>query len=413
MQKMAVYLSAIMSCRLVLVSIAALSLVAMATSCTSDLDCQLNGECNTAAGTCSCDKGWTGDDCGTLNLNTTAHVMYGYTPTSNTSCWGGGPPTYDESTGKYGMLVTEMAGHCGMSTWGRMSQSVLAVADSVEGPYTHEKVVVGTESHNTIYAYSEVDKTHLMYTIFEGISPPSCNPYLNCTDGTTTGGKGLHPPSHWPAMHCPNNNNKGGRGVVHWAKSLSGPWTSIGPVRVDWGPNGEPPNSGLSNPAPYIFPNGTVLLLGRGQDAHTLPNGTRIKGHNVWLFRAETWNSTYKWIPLNGLNGSLPVGANSNKGPLTEDPVLYRGRRGFHILFHSSPDLTHAWSLDGFDWKYSPQVMGPPTHASQGGGDNERPRVVLDDNGDIEYVMVSQLVPAAPGADGADASRLAAFRALS
>lgn len=72
-------------------------------ACSSDLDCQLNGACT--AGACVCDKGWRGADCGTLNLNTTANVAYGYTPESKFSSWGGGPPTWDSATGKYQLLA--------------------------------------------------------------------------------------------------------------------------------------------------------------------------------------------------------------------------------------------------------------------------------------------------------------------
>ena len=54
-----------------------------------------------------------------------------------------------------------------------MSQSIRAASDSVEGPYTRAQTVIGTESHNTIYAYSAPDKMHLIYTIFGGTSPSS------------------------------------------------------------------------------------------------------------------------------------------------------------------------------------------------------------------------------------------------
>ena len=276
-----------------------------------------------------------------------------------------------------------------MSTWNRLSTSVRAVADRVEGPYTRAETIVGTESHNTIYAYSPVDKVHLMYTIFEGTWPESCNPRPACTDGTTPGGQGLHPPP-LPKNTC--TGGPGGRGVVHWARSLEGPWTSVGPVNVDWGPGGQPPNGGISNPAPLVLPNGTVLLIGRGKDAQTI-NGTRVLGRNIWLFRAASWNDTYHWVPSDGVYGSLNVGDPAGRrGPLTEDPVLYHGRRGYHILFHSSPDLTHAWSLDAITWKWSPNIIGPPNNTANGGGDNERPRVVVDANGDLEWVFVAQLL---------------------
>lgn len=79
-------------------------------SCRSDMDCQLNGACTRVRPApepkvCVCDKGWQGVDCGTLHLNTTANVAYGYTAESKFSSWGGGPPTWDEATGKYQLLV--------------------------------------------------------------------------------------------------------------------------------------------------------------------------------------------------------------------------------------------------------------------------------------------------------------------
>ena len=33
---------------------------------------------------------------------------------------------------------------------------------------------------------------------------------------------------------------------------------------------------------------GTVLMVMRGRDGVSYPNGTRILGHNVWLFRADS-----------------------------------------------------------------------------------------------------------------------------
>ena len=116
-------------------------------------------------------------------------------------------------------------------------------------------------------------------------------------------------------------------------------------------------------------------------------------------YRASSWNSTYQWIPSGGPNGSV---AGIGDGKLnTEDPTIYRGRRGFHALFHSHPDLTHAWSEDGITWRWSNEVIGP---VPQAGGDNERPRVSVDGNGDLSVLLVGQLVVA-----DHDGSRTAAF----
>ena len=248
-----------------------------------------------------------------------------------------------------------------------------------------------------------MDRTHLIYTIFNGSSPASCNPYIACSNGTTPGARtgSLRPSQRYPGpMVCP----AGPRGVIYYSASLAGPWRSAGAVAV--APTPRPPRlAGVSNPAPYIFPNGTVLMLGRGPDSGLAKNGTRVKYHNIFLYRASHWNDTYFWVPSDGVDGAINVGAGS-AGPATEDPHLYRGRRGFHVIFHSSPDLTHAWSEDGLRWKWSKAVMGPPNHVGAGGGDNERPRVVLDENGDVDWLFVGQLC------GPLDAGRTAAFRAL-
>lgn len=80
--------------------------------CTSSMDCQLNGECSSTTQKCVCDKGWTGDYCGDLDIAGTGTVAYGIgSPlTPNTSAWGGGPPVLGTDN-KYHLLVTEIAGN--------------------------------------------------------------------------------------------------------------------------------------------------------------------------------------------------------------------------------------------------------------------------------------------------------------
>ena len=56
-----------------------------------------------------------------------------------------------------------------------------------------------------------------------------------------------------------------------------------------------------------------------------------------------------RWLRGSGVNGSLNIG-NGTRGDTTEDPVLWKGRRGFHALMHTQGDLTHAWSRDGLSW---------------------------------------------------------------
>ena len=169
-------------------------------------NCQLNGACTPAPPgpgvACVCDKGWTGVDCGTLDLEPEPTIAYGYgaSTLTNTSSWGGGPPAYEGATGQYHLFVSEIAGNCGMTCWSRMSQSVHAVSKAREGPYTRVGTVVGTESHTTYYQYSAPDERHLIYHIFDGRNPQSCAPYFPCTNGSTPNGTGhgLKPPPNWP-----------------------------------------------------------------------------------------------------------------------------------------------------------------------------------------------------------------------
>lgn len=83
-----------------------------ARSCTSDLDCQLNGVCS-AKGACQCDAAWSAPDCGQLRLYP---GTIAYHP-PNTTAWGGGPPVFDNATGQWVLFVTEIANHCGLSEW--------------------------------------------------------------------------------------------------------------------------------------------------------------------------------------------------------------------------------------------------------------------------------------------------------
>jgi hypothetical protein len=61
---------------------------------------------------------------------------------------------------------------------------------------------------------------------------------------------------------------------IHFSSTLSGPWESAGKLQTNTtGCVG----CGSSNPAPYIFPNGTVIMLGRSQDYAN-------HHHNIFLY---------------------------------------------------------------------------------------------------------------------------------
>lgn len=124
------------------------------------------------------------------------------------------------------------------------------------------------------------------------------------------------------------------------------------------------------------------------------------------MWRADSWNSTYELLALDGVDGSLHIGDGKTS---TEDPVMYRGRRGYHLIIHSSPRLSHAWSEDAFHWEWSSVLTGPEPSAA--GNDHERPRVTLDANGDLDFLFLSHMTTEA-ASSGEDEAALLVYKAL-
>ena len=95
----------------ILLAAPALSLPDGGGPCSSDLDCQLNGECT--AGACVCDAAWTGANCSVLAL-LPARWGTGYgSMNSSVSSWGGGV-SRDPGSGKYYLFAAEMNLNCGL-----------------------------------------------------------------------------------------------------------------------------------------------------------------------------------------------------------------------------------------------------------------------------------------------------------
>jgi len=161
--------------------------------CQSDLDCSLNGICNTGTGVCTCDNGWTGKCCSYLDFQP-AKVEGSYRH-PNTSTWGG---NIIYANNEYHMWIAEMApannvtgsGSCGLTTWGSNSQITHVSASSMDGPYIRQEVAVGIWSHNPIVRL-QPDGTYVLYHIGGGSPPNNPNPpgqgYCNQTGTSPCG----------------------------------------------------------------------------------------------------------------------------------------------------------------------------------------------------------------------------------
>ena len=99
-----------MSLQLLMLRVACWSLLAApaASVCTSDLDCSLNGLCT--AGSCACDKPWSGPGCEKMNFKPVTFPQ-GYGMAPNLTSWGGGA-IYEPATKKYHAYISVMTNDC-------------------------------------------------------------------------------------------------------------------------------------------------------------------------------------------------------------------------------------------------------------------------------------------------------------
>lgn len=148
-------------------------------ACSSNLDCNLNGVCQSTNNSCTCRAGWTGIDCGQLDLLPTLKTN-GFYREFNAS-WGG---SIIEENGKYYMFLAYMLGSCGLNAWQGNSGIMRAVSstDSPLGPYVNETLVRSWFSHNPTVS-RHPDGTLLVWHIGNGLQQGGYD--YQCTNGTT------------------------------------------------------------------------------------------------------------------------------------------------------------------------------------------------------------------------------------
>ncbi len=139
---------------------------------------------------------------------------------------------------------------------------------------------------------------------------------------------------------------------MHFADSLDGPFQQL-PVPFNT-KNKTTEGTGfvMDNPAPYIFENGTVLVLFRKinwcatSNPPTCSRATRALTE-IWLARAPSFRGPYEII------GDEPVTQSIRE----EDPGIWRDQNGaFHAIFHGPG---HAWSADGLQWSLATDIDHP------------------------------------------------------
>eukprot|EP01052_Picozoa_sp_SAG31_P033809 SAG31_NODE_3869_length_3799_cov_1.602432_3_plen_356_part_00 len=200
--------------------------------------CSLNG----VGAPCVCDPGWTGPNCGQLNLLPAPPLASQVTALSATtstnqvanSTWGMsvvGP----DSRGIFHGYMTEIANHCPLGDYGSASQVVHMTATHPLGPWTRKGVALFGFAHNPQAVLWE--GKILLFHIGKQLDPGCLK---NC-------GKVSPKPAE---SHCPDLSHATSVAV---ADKFEGPWTRYSYIL------GDKP----TNPAPLIceYPTAVLLLL--------------------------------------------------------------------------------------------------------------------------------------------------------
>jgi hypothetical protein len=333
-------------------AVAAAALLATpAAGCATDDDCSLNGVC--ASGACACDPGWVGPSCGALNI-TTVDAADGYDGLPDgVSSWGGAALPGD-GDGLWHLFYAKMEGGCTLSSWETNSACWHATGPSPLGPFTDADTVLGPWCHNAVPMRAP-DGTWLVYHIgCGGVTPKNCTgaeapeaaPAAAAAAAPPCGGIGSvnctgaeAAPAAAAAPPCAGI----GSVSILYADSPGGPWTPLGHVLLNGSTAPGAWDTSVSNVAPHILPNGTVLLAYRGKSAKN--------GELLGVAAAPHWRGPYARVV---------------EGPILaqpgEDPWPWVDARGHaHLLFHDFTSFVggHAYARS---WAGPWQYTGAPAY---------------------------------------------------
>lgn len=284
--------------------------------------------------------------------------------------WGGSVIKAED--GKYYMYASRWAKKLSMSAWVTNSEVVLAISDKPEGPYTFEKIVLpsrgkdywdGMATHNPNIQYHD-GKYILFYTgVTYNFDQPS--------DSVPT-----------RDMYEKAWNNK--RIGVAVSDSPMGPWErkdtpSLEPRAGMWD------GAIISNPAPVIHKDGSVLLIYKSAPV-PYPERNKNGIMRFGVARADHYLDIFKHIGENNQISIEPIDTN------IEDPyVWYDGTKYFMLAKCMDSAITGekgagfiSLSFNGIDWKIfeNPVAYSKTVTLTDGTTEEmlklERPQVLLE-----------------------------------
>lgn len=280
-------------------------------SCTTDLQCNLNGVCSATTSMCICDKPWSGPTCGSMRyLTTNASAKDIYNSTADAeyvpNTWGG-PIVGPESDGLYHAFVP----HYAPGTLFGAKTLLHGTAEVITGPYS--------------------------WTAMKGIAGGINPAFLKYPNASSSSNDSMVY-SIWL------------KGKIHVADSAAGPFRLLEGVTYPDAPN--------ANPAP-IYHNGAFYV--------TTQHTTTIWSRPTLLPSPDRPESeSDRDDPEAGWEVFATISQEDVPAGVTpEDPFMWiDSRNNWHIINHAydtnqttecarSALSTHFFSKDGKDWQCS------------------------------------------------------------
>ncbi|KAJ5377327.1 uncharacterized protein N7496_004736 [Penicillium cataractarum] len=283
-----------------------LGLLPTSLACTNEEDCGLNGICS--HNTCICDPGWTGNDCGRLDLRPGPRAN-GYNLTEEgTSSWCNQILQDRLNKDLYHLIVSEFTHGCGLDYWSPFSRIIRAESTTGPlGPYTFKQDIAPSFAHNPTVIWSETDQKYLMYNIGCPQNVPSTCQNVNFTCG-------------------PGNTLNGESGISLWSSPDLYNWTSHGQIMP--GTNNNAWDADITNPAP-------LHLSSHHKTRNSHPQ-------TILAYRGCPYNCSGA-EQINLAIASVSTGPYTRLHPdspifpfPSEDPFIWEDKRGnYHMLVHS------------------------------------------------------------------------------
>ena len=335
--------------------------------------CNLNG--HMVGGLCVCLAAWRGATCAELAL-LPAHPGAGLHAQSNMSSWGGAV-AFDGSKKKWVMFGNELVAGCGINSWEANSRIVRASTADLDQPFVVDEVVMPAFASEPSLA--KLGEQWLLYSI--GNTSSTKPPRMDCREGYTPAG---------PAPNGTGGNFKGYVPVsVSTADSLTGKWT----LNSTFG-------NGDFNPSPFVFRNGTTLLMWRHLARVHMVRAADIGG--PFAFNGSDQRCQVSVPPTTDADPGCwwwhLFSPTVDKRGL-EDPFIYAQRDSassqavtYHALFHAHEGFGgHGYSRDAVTWHFTDEPTYSNNISFTDGTSvslqrRERPHLVRDSDGMITHL---------------------------